>query len=61
MDIWRLSEKITEDWTYQGHYVGIALASVIMKHYKGFLKIIPSSERGNTFQLVFPRNLLVEL
>jgi len=53
-----LSEKITEDWEYQGHYIGIALASVIMQHYGGSLKILALDQKGNEFQLYFPLNLL---
>ncbi len=53
-----LSEKITDDWEYQGHYIGIALASVIMQHYSGSLKILALDQKGNEFQLYFPLNLL---
>ncbi|MFX0181589.1 MAG: PAS domain S-box protein [Candidatus Hodarchaeota archaeon] len=54
----RLSKTITEEWEYQGHYIGIALASVIMQHYGGSLKILPLDQNGNEFQLYFPINLL---
>jgi len=54
----RLSKKITEEWEYQGHYIGIALASVIMQHYGGSLKILPLDRKGNEFQLYFPLDLL---
>jgi len=54
----RLSAKISEKWEYHGHYIGITLASVIMQHYRGQLKIFPYLNRGNEFQLWFPQNLL---
>ncbi len=54
----RLSGKITEEWEYHGHYISITLASVITQHYGGQLKIYPSENKGNEFQLWFPRNVL---
>jgi PAS domain S-box-containing protein len=54
----RLSSKITDNWEYQGHYVGLALSSVIMQHYGGALKIFPIAEKGNEFQLQFPSILV---
>ena len=54
----RLSAKITEEWEYHGHYIGITLASVITQHYMGELKIYPSEKKGNEFQLWFPENFL---
>ncbi|WP_455140660.1 PAS domain S-box protein [Candidatus Hodarchaeum mangrovi] len=54
----RLSAKISDKWEYHGHYIGITLASVIMQHYHGQLKIFPYLNRGNEFQLWFPQNLL---
>ena len=54
----RLSSKITDNWEYQGHYVGLALCSVIMQHYGGALKIFPIAEKGNEFQLQFPSILI---
>ncbi len=52
-----LSGKITDEWEYQGHFSGLALASVIMQHYGGQLKIRPIYNRGNEFQLLFPIEL----
>ncbi|MHA1206992.1 MAG: PAS domain S-box protein [Candidatus Hodarchaeales archaeon] len=54
----RLSSKITDNWEYQGHYIGLALSSVIMQHYGGALKIFPIAEKGNEFQLQFPSILI---
>ena len=54
----RLSSKITDNWEYQGHYIGLALSSVIMQHYGGALKILPIADKGNEFQLQFPSILL---
>jgi len=54
----RLSGIITEEWEAQGHYIGIALASVIMQHYGGSLKIQASTPTGNEFQLLFPINMI---
>jgi PAS domain S-box-containing protein len=54
----RLSGKITEKWEYQGHYIGISLASVIMQHYGGLLKIQPLDSQGNEFKLFFPINMI---
>jgi len=55
----RLSAKITEEWEYRGHYIGITLASVITQHYMGEFKIYPSEKKGNEFQLWFPENFLL--
>lgn len=49
----RLSGKITDEWEYQGHYIGISLATVIMQHYHGSLIIHPSDPIGNVFELHF--------
>ena len=54
----RLSGIITEEWEAQGHYIGIALASVIMQHYGGSVKIQASTPTGNEFQLLFPINMI---
>lgn len=54
----RLSGTITENWEYQGHYVGLSLCSVIMQHYGGALKIFPVTNHGNEFQLLFPSILV---
>jgi PAS domain S-box-containing protein len=54
----RLSGKITDEWEYQGHYIGISLVSVIMQHYNGRLVIYSSKECGNEFQLHFPIDLI---
>ncbi len=54
----RLSSKITDDWEYQGHYIGLSLSSVIMRHYGGTLKILPLVKKGNEFQLLFPSILV---
>jgi PAS domain S-box-containing protein len=54
----RLSSKITDNWEYQGHYIGLALSSVIMQHYGGALKIFPIADKGNEFQLQFPSILV---
>lgn len=53
-----LSGKITDEWESQGHYVGIALVSVIMQHYGGEMRIRPLGENGNEFQLIFPKDLV---
>ena len=58
---YRLSSKITDNWEYQGHYVGLALSSVIMQHYGGALKIFPIADKGNEFQLQFPSILVSDL
>ncbi|MHA1944904.1 MAG: PAS domain S-box protein [Candidatus Hodarchaeales archaeon] len=55
---YRLSSKITDNWEYQGHYIGLALSSVIMQHYGGALKILPIADKGNEFQLQFPSILV---
>jgi len=54
----RLSSKITDNWEYQGHYIGLSLSSVIMRHYGGTLKILPLVNKGNEFQLLFPSILV---
>ena len=54
----RLSSKITDNWEYQGHYIGLSLSSVIMRHYGGTLKILPLVKKGNEFQLLFPSILV---
>ncbi|MHA1968799.1 MAG: PAS domain-containing protein, partial [Candidatus Hodarchaeales archaeon] len=54
----RLSAKITEQWEYHGHYIGITLASVIIQHYTGQLKIYPAKNKGNEIQFWFPESLL---
>jgi len=54
----RLSSKITDNWEYQGHYIGLALCSVIMQHYGGAFKIFPIADKGNEFQLQFPSILV---
>lgn len=54
----RLSAKITEEWEYHGHYIGITLASVIIQHYTGQIKIYPSKNKGNEIQFWFPESLL---
>jgi len=54
----RLSRKITDQWEYQGHYIGISLVSVIMQHYGGLLNIQPLEPNGNEFQLFFPSKLI---
>lgn len=57
-----ISEKIltsiTEKWEYQGHYLPIALTSVVMAHYGGKLKIEPLEPKGNEFQLQFPLEIM---
>lgn len=53
----RLSKKITEEWEAQGHYIGLALASVVMQHYGGSFKI-QVINGGNEFQLFFPSRLI---
>ncbi len=53
----RLSAKITEEWEYRGHYIGITLASVIIQHYTGQIKIYPSKSKGNEIQFWFPESL----
>ncbi len=50
----QLTSPITEKWESRGHYLPIALSSVIMKRYDGTLKIIPLDPKGNEFQLLFP-------
>jgi PAS domain S-box-containing protein len=56
--ITKLSEKITDEWEIVGHNIGIALASVIMQYYGGSLNIQSVDPKGNTFQLLFPLNLI---
>lgn len=53
-----LASKITERWESHGFYIGVTLASVIMQYLNGQLKIIPSSTKGNDFQLWIPNFLL---
>jgi len=53
----RLSGKITDEWESQGHYMGLSLASVIMQHFGGKLKIKPLENEGNEFHLSFPLTL----
>jgi len=55
-----LASKITERWESHGFYTGVTLASVIMQHLNGLLKIIPSLTKGNEFQLWIPNFLLKE-
>lgn len=52
-----LSEDISDNWTHQGHYTGIALGSVIMRFYNGCLEIKNSESKGNAFLLKFPTSL----
>ncbi|MFX0182120.1 MAG: PAS domain S-box protein [Candidatus Hodarchaeota archaeon] len=54
----RLSGKISDDWESQGHYIGISLASVILQHYGGELRITPSDSIGSEFELIFPERML---
>ncbi|MFX1285032.1 MAG: PAS domain S-box protein [Promethearchaeota archaeon] len=54
----QLTSPITENWETRGHYLPIALASVIMKRYDGTLKINPLSPNGNEFQLLFPLKIV---
>ncbi len=57
-----ISEKIltsiTENWEYQGHYLPIALSSVVMDYYQGQLKIEPLEPKGNEFQFHFPLKIV---
>ncbi|MFX0086195.1 MAG: PAS domain S-box protein [Candidatus Hodarchaeota archaeon] len=53
-----LTSPITEKWESRGHYLPIALASVIMKRYNGTLKIIPLDPKGNEFQFLFPLKII---
>ncbi len=55
-----LASKITERWESHGFYTGVTLASVIMQYLNGLLKIIPSSTKGNEFQLWIPNSLINE-
>ncbi|MHA1513478.1 MAG: hypothetical protein ACTSRJ_05380, partial [Candidatus Hodarchaeales archaeon] len=55
-----LVSKITERWESHRFYTGVTLASVIMQHLNGLLKIIPSLTKGNEFQLWIPNFLLKE-
>lgn len=57
----QLVSPITEKWESRGHYLPIALASVIMKYYDGELKITPLDPKGNEFQLLFPLGSLVRV
>jgi hypothetical protein len=54
----KLAGTITDQWEYQGHYIGISLASVIMQHYGGVLEIQPAHTKGNSFTLHFPLTLV---
>ena len=54
----QITSPITENWESRGHYLPIALASVIMKRYNGSFKIVPLGPKGNKFQLIFPLELL---
>ena len=53
----KLSGKITDEWESQGHYIGLSLASVIMQHFGGEMKIKPLENKGNEFHLSFPLTL----
>ncbi|MFW9854415.1 MAG: PAS domain S-box protein [Candidatus Thorarchaeota archaeon] len=50
--------KITDKWTSQGHYIGIALSSVILRLNSGDLKIKPLFPKGNEFTFVLKEPLL---
>ncbi|UCG00716.1 MAG: PAS domain S-box protein [Candidatus Heimdallarchaeota archaeon] len=54
----KLSGKITDEWEIIGHNIGIALASVIMQHYGGSIKIRSLDPKGNEFQLLLPLDLI---
>ncbi|MFX0123689.1 MAG: PAS domain S-box protein [Candidatus Hodarchaeota archaeon] len=54
----KLSGKITDEWEIIGHNIGIALASVIMQHYGGSIKIRSLDPQGNEFQLIIPLDLI---
>ena len=54
----RICGKITENWEHRGHYIGISLASVILQHYGGSLKIQPLEDYGNEYHLFFPLKLI---
>ncbi|MCK4848497.1 MAG: PAS domain-containing sensor histidine kinase, partial [Candidatus Heimdallarchaeota archaeon] len=54
----RLSDRITDEWVYQGHFIGLSLASVIMQHYNGSILIRSKNIVGNEFQLLFPNELI---
>jgi PAS domain S-box-containing protein len=56
--ITKLSGKITDEWEIIGHNIGIALASVILQHYGGSIKIRSLDPIGNEFQLLIPLNLI---
>ncbi|MFW9903347.1 MAG: PAS domain S-box protein [Candidatus Thorarchaeota archaeon] len=56
--ITKLSGKITDEWEIIGHNIGIALASVILQHYGGSIKIRSLDPKGNEFQLLFPLNMI---
>ena len=56
----KLSVSVTDEWEYQGHYVGIALASVISQHYGGHLAIEPLDGTGNEFRLCIPKKLVIK-
>ena len=54
----KLSGKITDEWEIIGHNIGIALASVILQHYGGSIKIRSLDPKGNEFQILIPINLI---
>jgi len=54
----RLEGRVQDDWEYQGHYIGISLASVILQYYGGTLQIKPLEPSGNCFYISLPINLL---
>ena len=56
--ITKLSGKITDEWEIIGHNIGIALASVILQHYGGSIKIRSLDPKGNEFQLLIPLNMI---
>ncbi|WP_455141304.1 PAS domain S-box protein [Candidatus Hodarchaeum mangrovi] len=54
----RLEGRVQDDWEYQGHYIGVSLASVILQYYGGFLQIKPLEPSGNRFLISLPVSLL---
>ena len=58
MLISQLTSQITDKWESRGHYLPIALTSVIMNHYGGKLIIESLMEKGNEFQLHFPPEMV---
>jgi PAS domain S-box-containing protein len=54
----KLATKISENWESHGFYIGITLASVILQHLNGQLKIVPYYPQGNEFQLWLPNSLI---